>query len=159
WRGGLDALARRRRPPGRLREHPEDGRLVQPELALSGPDPADDLLRRDAIAVLERLDLELCRVGVLEHMREQRLCLVDAAQDRVLAREDLHCDERIEPLALQDPSGAGEVDVGGVAGQDLAGWWGPDGAHQLRSGRGETIRAGVTIHAPPAARAHRRRAL
>src|SRR5439155_9632001 len=45
---------------------------------------------------------------------------VDAAQDRVLAGEDLHRHERIHALALEDLLGPGEVDVGRIALEDLA---------------------------------------
>ena len=60
----------------------------------------------------------------------QVLRLVDPAQDRVLAGEDLHRDDGVEALALEDRLGAGEVDVGRVAGQDLARRPGADEAHQ-----------------------------
>ena len=97
-RGDLDALAGRRRPAGRLGEHPEERGLVQAELAVPRADAQDDLLGRDQVAVVERLELGLARVGRGEDVAEQVLGLVDAAQDGVLAGEDLHRDERIEAL-------------------------------------------------------------
>ena len=45
--------------------------------------------------------------------------LLGAAQDPVLAGEDLHADHRVEPFGGEDASRPLEVDVGGVAGQDI----------------------------------------
>ena len=115
----LDALAGRRRPAGRLGEHPEHRRLVQPEPAIARPDAQDDLLGLHEVAVVERLDRRLDRVGVGEDVAEQVLGLIDAAQHGVLAGEDLHRDERVHALLLEDALGTREVDVGRVAGQDL----------------------------------------
>ena len=125
-------LAGGRGPAGRLGEHPEERRLVQAEPAVARPDPEDDLLGRDAVAVVERLELGLGRVGLGEDVAEQVLRLVDPAQDRVLAGEDLHRDERVEALPLEDALGAREVDVGRVAGQDLV--RGSDALHAHQSG-------------------------
>jgi hypothetical protein len=47
--------------------------------------------------------------------------LLGAAQDRVLAAEDLHRHHRVDPLGREDPARALEVHVGGVAGQDVGG--------------------------------------
>ena len=65
-RGRLDAFVRRGRPAGRLGEHPEDRRLVQAEPAVARADPEDDLLRPERVAVVERLDRDLRRVGLAE---------------------------------------------------------------------------------------------
>ena len=86
------------RPAGRLGEHPQERRLVQPEPAVAGADPQDDLLGPDDVAVVERLEPGLGRVGAGQHVAEQVARLVDAAQDGVLAGEDLHRHERIEAL-------------------------------------------------------------
>ncbi len=59
--GDVDDLPRGRRPAGRLGEHPEERRLVQPELAIAAADPEDDLLGVDAVAVGQRLDRGLRR--------------------------------------------------------------------------------------------------
>src|SRR3954466_9203621 len=75
--GDVDALAGGRCPAGRLGEDPEDRGLVQPELAIPGADPEDDLLRPDPIAVVERLDGGLGRIAVGEDMADQVLRLVD----------------------------------------------------------------------------------
>ena len=98
-RRGLDAGARRGRPAGGLGEHPEEGGLVQPEPAISGADPEDDLLGLDGVAVVERLEPCLARVGTGEHVPQQVPRLVDPAQDPGLAGEDLHRDQRVEALA------------------------------------------------------------
>jgi hypothetical protein len=45
-------------------------------------DPEDDLLGRDPVAVLERLDPRLGRVALGENVADEVLRLVDAAQDR-----------------------------------------------------------------------------
>ena len=62
---------------------------------------------------------DLVGVGVLQDVGEQVLGLVDAAQDALAAAEDLHHHDGVEALALEDPRGAGEVDVGRLAGEDL----------------------------------------
>src|SRR5207247_4870513 len=59
-------------------------------------------------------------IGRREDVADQVLRLVDAAQDRVLTGEDLHCHERIEPLPLEDAGRAGEIDVGRIARENLA---------------------------------------
>ena len=102
----------------------------RPNRAVAGADPEDDLLGRDPVAVVERLDLRLGRVASARTWPMQVLRLVDPAQDRVLAGEDLHRDDGVQALALEDALGAGEVDVGRVAGQDLARRPGADEAHQ-----------------------------
>ncbi len=138
-RGGVDDLAGRRGPAGRLRQHPEDRSLVQPELAIAGADPEDDLLGADPVTIGERLDVGLGRVGGREDVADEVLRLVDPAQHGVLAGEHLHRHDRVEALALHDAGGSGEVDVGGVAGQDLARGSRPNDAHQrswLTSGLG-----------------------
>ena len=66
----------------------------------------------------ERLDHRLAGRRLTEHVREQDLGLVDAAQHAAAAREDLHHDDRVEALAGEDLLGAREIDVGGVAGED-----------------------------------------
>ena len=118
-RGRVHALAGGGRPAGGLGEHAEERRLVQPEPPIAGPDPEHDLLGLDDVAVRERLDLRLGRIGAGEDVAEQVARLVDAAQDAVLAREDLHRHERVQALLVQDALGAREVDVGRVARQDL----------------------------------------
>ena len=118
-RGDLDALPGRGRPAGRLRQHPEEGGLVQPEPAVPRPDAEHDLLWFDQVAVAERLELGLGRVGRRKHVAQEVLGLVDAAQDSRLAGEDLHGHDGIEPFALEDRLGASEVDVRRIAGQDL----------------------------------------
>ena len=80
------------------------------------------------------------RIGLREHVAEQVLGLVDAAQDGVLAGEDLHRHQRVEPLRLEDPLGTREVHVGRVARQDLAGRPGALQAHQ--SGSAPRLRSG-----------------
>ena len=119
-RGGIHALASRGGPAGRLGEHAQHRGLVQPELAIPGRDPEDDLLGVERIAVVERLERHRSVAVVAEHVGEEVLRLVDAAQDAGLAAEDLHRDDRIEALALEDALGAREVDVGRFARQDLA---------------------------------------
>src|SRR5207344_2482750 len=54
-----------------------------------------------------------------EHMTEEVARLIDAAQDAVLAREDLHRHERIATLLGEDRLGAREIDIGRVAREDL----------------------------------------
>ncbi len=98
---------------------PEEGRLVQPEPAVAGADPEHDLLRPDDVAVVQRLEPRLGRVGLGEHVAEQVARLVDPAQDGVLAGEDLHRHERIAAFLLEDRLGAREIDIGRVARQDL----------------------------------------
>ena len=111
-RGDIDDLASGRRPAGRLGEHPEQRRLVQPEPPIAGADPEHDLARPDPVAVIERLDRRLVRIALREHVPQQVLGLVDAAQDRLAAREDLHGHDRIEAFGRQDAVGAREIDVG-----------------------------------------------
>ena len=80
-------------------------------------------------------------------MGEEVLDLVDAAQHRLASGEDLHRHDRVEALALEDPVGAREVDVGRFAGEDLAG--GPRSAddHQPRHrGDGRTAGARTAAH-------------
>ena len=129
-RGRIDALAGRRGPARRLGQHPQDRRLVQPEAAIAGADPEDDLLGGDLVPVVERVDTRLGGVAFGEDVADEVLRLVDAAQGRVLAGEDLHRDEGVEALALHDAGGSREIDVGGVARQDLARRSRPDQAHQ-----------------------------
>ena len=71
------------------------------------------------VPVVERLELGLGRVGAGQDVAEQVARLVDAAQDGVLAGEDLHRDERVEALLLEDALGTREIDVSRVARQDL----------------------------------------
>ena len=129
-RGDVDALAGRGGPAGRLGEHPEDRGLVQAETPIPGVDPEDDLLRRDPVAVVERLDPRLRRVAFGEDVADQVLRLVDPAEDRILAGEDLHRHDGVHAFPGEDRFGAGEVDVGRVAGQDLARRPRADEAHQ-----------------------------
>src|SRR4029079_10705924 len=59
---------------------------------------------------------------------------VDAAQDGLLTGEDLHRDDRVEALPGEDAVRAREVDIGGIAGQDLgrrAGAWRALEAHAV----------------------------
>ena len=70
-RRDVDAGAGGGRPAGRLGEHPEEGRLVQPEPAIARPDPQDDLLGLDDVAVVERLEAGLGRVRAGEHVAQQ----------------------------------------------------------------------------------------
>ena len=128
----VDALARGRGPARRLGEHAQQRRLVQPEGPVAGGDSERDLLRRDGVAVVERLDRDLRRVRARQGVREEVLDLVDAAQDGLAAAEDLHRHDGIEALALEDAVRAREVDVGGLAGQDLAGGPGSADDHQSR---------------------------
>ena len=118
-RRDVDARPGRGRPAGRLGEHPEERRLVQPEPPIAGADAEDDLLRLDHVAVVERLELGLGGIGAGQHVAEQVARLVDPAQDGVLAGEDLHRDQRIETLLLEDALGTREIDVSRVARQDL----------------------------------------
>ena len=52
-------------------------------------------------------------------MSQQVLRLVDPAQDPRLAGEDFQRHDGIEPLAIEDALGPGEIDVGRIARQDL----------------------------------------
>ena len=98
-RGRVHALARSRCPAGRLGHDPEQCGLEQAEGAVSRANAQHDFLGRDQIAVAKRLDDRVSRVAVRrQHVREQHLGLVDAAQDRVAAAEDLHHHDRIEAL-------------------------------------------------------------
>jgi len=153
---GLDAFARRRGPARRLRQHPQEGCLVQPELAVAGADAEDDLLRADLVAVVERFEARLTGIGVRQDVPEQVLRLVDPAQHGVLPCEDLHGHERIATFRCEDPFGSREVHVGGVARQDLDGRSGALHAHQAgtvaRLPASSTIppRIGQTGHVRPA---------
>src|SRR5207237_1044706 len=124
------------RPSGRLREHAEDRRLVETELAVSSVDAEDDLLRRDHVAVVKRLDLRLGRVAVGENVTDEILRLVDPAQDGVLPREDLHRHDGIEALALHDAGGSGEIDVRRITRENLPGGPGSGETHQAVHGHG-----------------------
>ena len=128
-RGGLHAFARRGCPARRLGEHAQDRGFIQPELAVACPDSQHDLLGRDVVAVVQRLDLDLIQVCLGQHVREQVLGLLDAAQDRLPPGEHLHRDERVEPFALQDRRGSRKVDVRRIPGQDLVGWASSKDAH------------------------------
>ena len=121
---GVDALARGRGPARRLREHPEDRRLVQGEPAVPRPDPEHDLLGRDPVAVLERVHAGLGWIAGGEDVADEVLRLVHAAQDRVLATEHLHRDDGVDALPFEDALRAGEVHVTRRAGQDLRRWTG-----------------------------------
>ena len=125
---------------------PEERGLVQPELAVAAPDAQHDLARPDAVAVVQRLELGLRRVGAGQHVAEQVLGLVDAAQHGVVAREDLHRHERVEALGREDAVRPREVDVGRIAGQDLVRGSGALDAHQSGSAPG----AGRVVAAWPA---------
>ena len=118
-RGGLDDHSGGGRPAGRLRHHPEDRRLVEPERAIPRADPEHDLLRLERVAVVERFDDGFGLRSLAEHVREQHLGLVDAAQDPRLAREDLHDHDRVHAFAREDLLRPGEVDVSRVARQHL----------------------------------------
>ena len=69
---------------------------------------------------MERLDHGLRPpVGLGEDLAQVGDRLLGAAQDAVAAREDLHRDDRVEPLGGEDRARALEVDVGGLAGEDV----------------------------------------
>ena len=105
----------------------------RPTCAVAGADPEDDLLRRDRVTVIERFDPGLGEVGIGQDVAEKVLRLVDPAQDRVLAGEQLHRDDRIETLLLEDRRRPREIDVGRIAGQDFARRSGSDETHQALS--------------------------
>ena len=111
-RRDVDDLAGCRRPAGRLGEHPQKGRLIQPEPAVPGPDPQDDLARADPGAVGQRFDRGLPGIAVREDVADQVLGLVDAAQDGLSTREHLHRDDGVEALGGEDALRPREVDVG-----------------------------------------------
>ena len=129
----LDALARRVGPAGRLGQHAQDGRLVQPEGAVARPDAHDDLLGREGVAVGERLD-DGVLAALAQDVGEQHLGLVDAAEDALLPREDLHDHDRVEALPCEDLLGAPEVDVRGVPAEDVVGGSAALPAHALHQG-------------------------
>ena len=111
-RRDVDDLAGRRRPPGRLGEHPQKGCLVQPEPAVPGPDPQDDLPRADTGAVGQGFDRGFLGIAIREHVTDQVLGLVDAAQDGLSTREHLHRDDGVEALGGEDALRPREVNVG-----------------------------------------------
>ena len=122
-RGRRHAGSRRGRPARGLAEHAQDGRLEQPEAPVASPDPQHHLAGAEGVAVVERLDQDLViggRVG--QHMREQDLGFVDAAQHARLSREHLHHHDRVEALAGEDLVRAREVDVRRITRQDARRW-------------------------------------
>ena len=132
-RSGIDHLARGGRPAGRLGHHPEDRRLVQANLAIAGPNAEDHLLWRDRVAVVKGFDLRHGEICLAQDVTQQVFGLVDPAQDRLLAGEDLHRDERVEALALENARSPGEIDVRRVPGHDLARRSRPCQTHQPAS--------------------------
>ncbi len=150
-----DRLRRRRvhaqaggtRPAGRLGEHPQERGLVQPEPAVAGADPEDDLLGFDGVAVGQRLEPRLVGVGSGQDVAEQVARLVDAAQDPRLAGEDLHDHERVPAFLGEDALGAREVHIGRVAREDLVRRPRAREAHQ--SGRTPVAPASPGSSGPP----------
>ena len=76
----VDALARRGGPAGRLREHAEDGGLVEPEGAVAAADPQHDLLRLEEVAIDSDSTVTVVGGRVLERVGQEDLGLVDAAE-------------------------------------------------------------------------------
>ena len=70
-----------------------------------------------------------------EGVGEQHLGLVDAAEDALLPREDLHDHDRVEALPGQDLLGAPEVDVRGIPAEDVTGRSAARSATRSPSGR------------------------
>ena len=146
-RGGVDALARGRGPAGRLGEHPEERGLVQAEPAIARPDAEDDLLRRDAVAVVERLEPGLggsawastwpSRFFASSIPHRTASCRAKTSIETIGSR----------PSLLEDALRPAEVDVGRVAGQDLVRGSNALQPHQsgvLPSSRGAAPSAGGT---------------
>ena len=105
----------------------EVDRLQVREQRIVARDRHDRLVRLDAVALVQRPDLELvpgrralpagrAAPGALLQDRDR---LVDAAQDRALLLEDLHEDLRTAALRLEQVARQVEVLVGVVAGPEL----------------------------------------
>ena len=87
-----------------------------------------------------------------ERVGEQHLGLVDAAEDALLPGEDLHDHDGVEALPGQDLLGAPEVDVRGVAAQDVVRRSAPLPVHALPSGCASVARDRPAGASPSAAR-------
>ena len=102
-------------------------RLQMREQRIVAGDRHDRLARLDAVALVQRPDLELVparrepTVGPAAPgaLLQDRHRLVDAAEDRALLLEDLHEDLRPAPLRLEQVARQVEVLVGVVAGPEL----------------------------------------
>lgn len=75
----------------------------------------DDLVLAHGLALVKGPDLGVLR----QDGGQEPQNLSDAAENTIPAGQDLHGHHRVQPLLLQDGLGAGEIDVGGFAGQ---GW-------------------------------------
>ncbi len=108
-------------PAGAAGQDAEDRGLVQAIGAVAGGDAHHHLLRREAVAVVQRLDDRLRIVSPLpaQDLAQVAERLLRAAQDPGGAREDLHRRHRVELLGGQDRVRPLEIDVGGLAGQHV----------------------------------------
>jgi hypothetical protein len=109
------------------RDAPQVDGLEVGEQRVVALDRHHGLPRRDLVALVQRVHLEpipavlpravgAAAAGALAQHRDR---LVDAAEDRVLALEDLHQDARVAALELERRLRVVEVDVGVVALADL----------------------------------------
>ena len=120
-RRDVDDVSRSGRPASALREHPEDGGLVQPEGGVAGRDAHHHFLRSDPIPIPQGEDCwrRIEALAVAEDLAEIGQRLLRPAQDRLLAGEDLHRHHRVEVLGGKDAARSLEVDIGRLAGKHL----------------------------------------
>ena len=143
-RGGLDDLAHVAHDQRAARHHAEVDGLEVGELRVVALDRHHGLPRGDLVALVQRLDLEVLpavdpqvALVVAGALLEHRDRLVDPAEDRLLALEDLHQHPRVVAVGLQQLLGQVEVRVGVVAVADLLHRQAEDGrrqAHALADG-------------------------
>ena len=109
-------------PASALGQDAQDRRLVQAVCRVSGGDAHHHLLARHAVPVAQRLHhrLHVEALPVAQHLAQIGERLLGAAQDGVFSREDLHGRHRVQLLGGEDGTRPVEVDVRGLAGQDLA---------------------------------------
>jgi hypothetical protein len=122
--GSVDNAPRGGRPSCSVRKHAEIGRLEVGDAQIRGMDAQYDLLRCNAIAVLQRPHRCVASFGIaLEGDCEQCFRLVDATENCIVApTENLHHNLGVAPIGVKHLLGAQEVDVGILAGQHVRRW-------------------------------------
>ena len=115
--GRRDAFGGSSGPAGLTGEDAEDSSLIDRVRKVAGLDPKDYLLCGDAIAFGKRPHFRIR----LKDFVQERDDLSHATEQTLARWKDLHDGDGIEAGGLHRLSGAKEVNVGGVAGEDSPG--------------------------------------